>query len=530
VSTVPNNVNFSIITVCVDRWEFLRRSLPTWQAVPKVARIVIATYDFDPVPAWLSGVTLLRIDAPQFHRTRALNAAATYAIETDHPTYLLFIDADMLVKDPLVFHRALDRNPVPDYVVDSEYALRELNNQLVVVGDPEKNDRGKRGTHAVRSELFAQINGFDQRLKGWGIDDLNLYTRYRTVSSNHAFYERAVFEHQPHDDRLRASNNPQGTTLDDQLMANMKIHKEHFDARGESWRHEMGYPKLRVTELPLCPETEIPRSSPTAPTAPSDDRPNVYQQLHRDVLPQQEQLNRTSAETILELLFSYVKPRSVLDVGCGLGTWLAVLREHGLTDVQGIEGEWLDPSTLVVEPSMIAKCDLQSGFSCGRRFDLVVSLEVAEHLSPEAAAPFVASLAKHGDLVLFSAAIPSQGGYHHVNERFPNYWADLFARHGFQACDCIRPYIWTDQKVHWWLRQNTLLFAHQRALTAYPQLAEQVAIARPLAIVHPEVYLTRLHEAGRARKDLEQLMSRLSQGGTFEVTPLPGGRFRIHRL
>ena len=97
MSTALDSLRFSIVTVCVNRWEFLRRSLPTWHAIPNVARIVVATYDFDPVPDWLSGVTLLSIDAPQFHKTRALNAAAKYTLEADQPSHLLFIDSDVLV-------------------------------------------------------------------------------------------------------------------------------------------------------------------------------------------------------------------------------------------------------------------------------------------------------------------------------------------------------------------------------------------------------------------------------------------------
>jgi SAM-dependent methyltransferase len=523
VSTAPNPLSFSIITVCVDRWEFLRRSLPTWRDIPNVARIVVATYDFDTVPDWLSGVTLLSIDAPQFHRTRALNAAAMYTLETDKPTYLLFIDSDVLVKDPLVFHRPIERILAPDYVLDSDFAIPQLKRHLVDADDPENGDRGKRGTHAVRSELFAGINGFDQRLKGWGFDDLNLYARYRTASSNHAVYERELLDHQPHGDQLRSSQNPAGATLDDQLMVNMKTHNEHFDPRGESWRHELGYPKVSVREPPQCPEPLVQQPVPSNLAPPIDQRRHAYP-------AQDEQLHRTSAKIILELLFPYVKPRSAVDVGCGLGIWLAVLHEFGVTDLRGIEGEGIDPSSFVVEPSLITRCDLQRGFALDRRFELVISLEVAQHLRPEAAGTFVASLAAHGDLILFSAAIPFQGGNNHVHERFPNYWADLFANHGFQACDVIRPHIWTDQNVHWWLRQNVLLFAHERALKTYPELAEQARIERPLAIVLPEVYMTRIQQATRKQEEFQQLMTAISQGGTFEVTPLPGGRFRIHRL
>ena len=50
---------------------------------------------------------------------------------------------------------------------------------------------------------------------------------------------------------------------------------------------------------------------------------------------------------------------------------------------------------------------------------------MAEHLSPEAGAGLVASLARHGDVLLFSAASPGRGGEFHVNERSPEYWRSL---------------------------------------------------------------------------------------------------------
>src|SRR5262245_51325328 len=198
----------------------------------------------------------------------------------------------------------------------------------------------------------------------------------------------------------------------------------------------------------------------------TDPRHPIYDHLHGDQLSRQDARNRASARTILGIVFGYVSPRSVLDVGCGLGTWLSVAQGLGVADVRGVEGPWLDASRLCVDGALVTACDLERGFSLDRRFDLAVCLEVAEHLAAEAAEPLVASLAAHSDLVLFSAAIPHQGGHHHVNEQFPDYWAAHFARHGFRPVDLIRPRIWDDPAVLGWLRQNTLLFAHERAIAA----------------------------------------------------------------
>jgi SAM-dependent methyltransferase len=247
-------------------------------------------------------------------------------------------------------------------------------------------------------------------------------------------------------------------------------------------------------------------------------------------LSEQEVQNRISARTILGILREYVRPASVLDVGCGIGTWLGAVQALGVADVRGIEGKWLDLALLEIDSGLVTLLDLEQGFSLGRKFDLVMCLEVAEHLYPAAAEHLIASLTRHGDLVLFSAAVPYQGGYHHVNEQFPDYWAGLFARHGFRCLDIIRPRVWADTAILWWYRQNSLVFAHERMLQNNAKLLEQSKIERPLAIMHPDGFLPKFQQAARATDEYQQLFQYLAQGGTFSVTPLPNGRFTIHKV
>ena len=152
-----------------------------------------------------------------------------------------------------------------------------------------------------------------------------------------------------------------------------------------------------------------------------------------------------------------VPAKSVVDVGCGLGTWLAVFREQGATATLGIDGEWIDRNHLEIPSESFMAFDLTQPLRLDRRFDLVVSLEVAEHLPPEAAETFVDSLTRLGSTILFSAAIPSQGGTHHVNEQWPEYWAHLFEKRGFRVVDAIRRRVWENGAVATWYAQNALL-------------------------------------------------------------------------
>jgi SAM-dependent methyltransferase len=264
-----------------------------------------------------------------------------------------------------------------------------------------------------------------------------------------------------------------------------------------------------------------------------EDRWRRHEELHREVLAKDLEQNRVSASKVLSILFEYVTPGSVLDVGCGLGTWLSVAQAMGAREVAGVDGEWLDPQRLEIDPGLVRRVDLEKGLSCGRRFDLVICLEVAEHLHEPAAEQFVAGLVEHGDTILFSAGIPHQGGHHHVNEQFPDYWAAIFAKHDFLPLDLIRGRIWNDTAVHWWFRQNILLFAHRKVISANPKLRQAFEAGdgtHPLSIVLPEVYLSRVEAARAAARKNQKLLKLLSDGGKYMVEPGADGRITVRRL
>ena len=255
----------------------------------------------------------------------------------------------------------------------------------------------------------------------------------------------------------------------------------------------------------------------------NDPREPIYADLHGEQLQRQEAHNRASAGIILPMLFEQYKPRSILDVGCGLGTWLSVAKALGVAEIAGVEGAWLDRKLARVPASAITTADLEKPLNLGRRFDLAMTLEVAEHLSEEAAEGFVDSLTRHADVVLFSAAIPFQGGHHHVNERFPDYWRQMFAARGYAVVDLIRPRIWDRNDVLVWLRQNILVYA-RAGLTADGGPFAGMAATGPIALVHPEMYLERLT---MLLKEHQPLINALAAGKTLTGERTPDGRMVI---
>jgi SAM-dependent methyltransferase len=207
---------------------------------------------------------------------------------------------------------------------------------------------------------------------------------------------------------------------------------------------------------------------------------------------------RRSAERILPLVFDVVKPASVIDVGCGTGTWLAEALRLGATIVAGLDGDHVDRDQLEIPSCAFAAADLSASltFRPRHRYDLALCLEVAEHLPARQGYDLVGALCRLSPCVLFSAAIPRQPGNGHQHCRWQSYWAAMFARHDYEAIDCVRHVVWDDPKVSWWYRQNVILYGARGVVALQPSLQAaalaSAARAWPLDVVHPQH-----HEHGR---------------------------------
>jgi SAM-dependent methyltransferase len=169
-----------------------------------------------------------------------------------------------------------------------------------------------------------------------------------------------------------------------------------------------------------------------------------------------------SAKYLVPIINSWFKPKTVIDVGCGVGAWLEVWkRQDNVTEVIGIDAQFVDKTLMRVDMgSEFIETDLNEKLPQLKRFDLAMCLEVAEHLEENRAKTFVEDLTKLSNIVLFSAAIPGQEGTKHINEQYLNYWVEKFKEHNFKCYDVVRPLIWDVQSVAWWFRQNTVLFVN----------------------------------------------------------------------
>ena len=216
-----------------------------------------------------------------------------------------------------------------------------------------------------------------------------------------------------------------------------------------------------------------------------------------------------SAQTIVPMVIELIQPSSLIDIGCGNGAWISIFRENGIEDVIGIDGEWVKPEMLLFPAEKFISGDLKKPLRVNRQFDLVVSLEVAEHLPPKSAETFIDSLTRLGIVILFSAAIPFQGGTNHLNEQWPSYWTALFFSKGYVAVDCLRGRIWDNDQIDWWYAQNIMFFVREDQIEKYPLLKAEYEKQHSgiFSAMHPKAVM----ERQRHLKDVYQHKAELTK-------------------
>ena len=219
----------------------------------------------------------------------------------------------------------------------------------------------------------------------------------------------------------------------------------------------------------------------------------------------------SSTQAVLGLLWDGLQPESVLDVGCGTGTWLAECKRRGATRVLGVDGPWVPSRHLEVGGDEFLAHDLSESMPADLgEFDVALCIEVAEHLPPRRGDELVRLLASRAGVVVFSAAVEGQGGTGHVNEQPQSYWFERFRELGFDALDLVRPGIWDRPDVNVIYRQNLLVYArpgtrlHQESRRG-PNAVRPLSSHYELDRIHPELFLLRTE---RARSGLVGLFRR----------------------
>ena len=192
----------------------------------------------------------------------------------------------------------------------------------------------------------------------------------------------------------------------------------------------------------------------------------------------QSQDSIESAKIVVPYILEKYHPNSVIEYGCGVGAWGSVLIKNGISKYIGVDGSYINQDQLLFDSAFFRTQDLNESQLIDK-FDLCLCLETAEHLVEENARQLVSTLCNSANIVVFSAAIPSQSGTNHVNERWQTYWANIFQEFGFEADTKIREELWLNETVSWWYIQN---------LVTYKKVAHVPSIPNTLDIVHPRAF------------------------------------------
>lgn len=207
-----------------------------------------------------------------------------------------------------------------------------------------------------------------------------------------------------------------------------------------------------------------------------------------------------SAVKYVDFLSTIYRPGSVADLGCGRGTWLKAFKDRGARKVVGYDGPWNEQNNMVDQAIEFHSVDLNKPIDTGNmeRFDLAMSLEVAEHLEASSASDFVVSLTRLSDVILFSAAFTQQGGTNHINEQPHTYWAQMFALHDYAPYDLFRPLFWGDEEVEFWYQQNIFLYVRKDSPVAGLLSGaghQPMKNIKFMDCVHPTLYSSRIQQA-----------------------------------
>lgn len=190
-----------------------------------------------------------------------------------------------------------------------------------------------------------------------------------------------------------------------------------------------------------------------------------------------------AARIIVPLIIDLFSPKSVVDFGCGTGSWLSVFKNNNIPNIIGLDFGSLTHDQFETPKNSFMKVDLSEYIDLNQRYDIALCLEVAEHLPENKSRNLIGNLIRHSDIIIFSAAIPGQHGRNHLNCQYPSYWKNIFSQHMYLCFDPFRKLIWNDSSIPFWYRQNILVYVSRKVIGEYSILDNYICSDNDL--VHP---------------------------------------------
>jgi hypothetical protein len=214
-----------------------------------------------------------------------------------------------------------------------------------------------------------------------------------------------------------------------------------------------------------------------------------------------------SAKQIVPYILDCLPIKSVLDFGCAQGGWLSVFHELGIKNIKGLDGVWVNTEDLLVPLESFHCINLEKyQHPPTEKYDLCICLEVAEHLDNKYSDALIANLTAASDIILFSAAVPEQGGQNHVNERPPSFWQKKFENQGFEQFDFLRDKYWQNDGVEWWYKQNIMFYSKANLRPKLKKISNDFLGKH---VIHPKAFSEKCSELSIENTSMRNLLKEI---------------------
>lgn len=170
---------------------------------------------------------------------------------------------------------------------------------------------------------------------------------------------------------------------------------------------------------------------------------------------------------IAEIINKQFHPKSLIDMGCGSGLYLAEFYKLGINvsgcDINETALSWIKS---ILPDINVFVSDLRKKISFKQKFDLCLCLEVAEHIEEIYSHIFVENLINSSNIIIFSASPPEQPGIYHVNEHEQEFWINLFSEKNYninwEETNLLKKNL-KNQNIIYWLVNNILVFCQNNS-------------------------------------------------------------------
>lgn len=164
--------------------------------------------------------------------------------------------------------------------------------------------------------------------------------------------------------------------------------------------------------------------------------------------------------SFVDIIIKEFNPKSVADIGCGIGLYVNEFDKRGVEAV-GYDGSPYAIKNSVTRKGLLKIGDIRKNLNFDKKYDIVLSIEVAEHIPTKCSDIFVNTLTKCSDVIILTAAQKGQGGTDHINEQPRYFWIKKFEKKNFNFNKSLSEKLSFKMKekgVPWWIHGNLMIF------------------------------------------------------------------------